>query len=104
VDFPEGEFDLEEPREYFIALLEIAHKRALEETGGIIQRMKDGELNYMEMVRKSFMLQPDEDAPDDDEEEGVFDLLGFLVEESLRPALEVLFGQIQRRNRRVIMV
>jgi len=44
----------------------------------------------MEMVRKSFMLQPDEDAPDDDEEEGVFDLLGFLVEESLRPALEVL--------------
>jgi len=36
------------------------------------------------------MLQPDEDAPDDDEEEGVFDLLGFLVEESLRPALEVL--------------
>jgi len=90
VDFPEGEFDLEEPREYFIALLEIAHKRALEETVGIIQRMKDGELNYMEMVRKSFMLQPDEDAPDDDEEEGVFDLLGFLVEESLRPALEVL--------------
>lgn len=91
VDFPEGKFDLEEPREYFIALLEIAHKRALEETDGIIQRVKDGELDYMEMVRKSFMLQPDEDATNDEEEEGgVFDLLGFLIEESLRPALEVL--------------
>ena len=92
VDFPEGKFDLEEPKEYFVALLEIAHKRALEETDGIVQRMKDGELDYMEMVRRSFMLQLDGDALDDDEEEeeGVFDLLGFLVEESLRPALEVL--------------
>jgi len=44
----------------------------------------------MEMVRKSFILQQDEDLSDNDEEDGVFDLLGFLVEESLRPALEVL--------------
>lgn len=89
VDFPEGTFDLEEPKEYFVALLEIANKRALEETDEIIQRMKDGEMDYVEMVRRSFMLQEDE-ADSDDGEEGVFDLLGFLVEESLRPALEVL--------------
>ena len=89
VDFPEGTFDLKEPKEYFVALLEIANKRALEETDEIIQRMKDGEMDYMEMVRRSFMLQEDETDSDDDEE-GVFDLLGFLVEESLRPALEVL--------------
>ncbi len=90
VDFPEGKFDLEGPREYFVALLEIAHKRALKETGEIIKKVEDGELDYMEMVRKSFILQQDEDLSDNDEEDGVFDLLGFLVEESLRPALEVL--------------
>ena len=89
VDFPEGKFDLEGPKEYFAALLEIAHKRALEETDGIIQRMKDGELDYMEMVRRSFVFQQDEDVSNDDEG-GVFDLLDFLIEESLRPALEVL--------------
>jgi FdhE protein len=90
VDFPEGKFDLEGPREYFVALLEIAHKRALKETGEIIKKVENGELDYMEMVRKSFILQQDEDLSDNDEEDGVFDLLGFLVEESLRPALEVL--------------
>ncbi|MEA2014702.1 MAG: formate dehydrogenase accessory protein FdhE [Thermodesulfobacteriota bacterium] len=91
VDFPEGEFSLEEPREYFVALLDIARKRASDETGEIIQKMENSELNYMEMVRKSFTLQQDEDETGDgSEEEGVFDLLGFLVEESLRPALEVL--------------
>jgi len=90
VDFPGGKFDLEGPKEYFTALLEIAHKRALEETGEIIKKMKDGELNYMEMVRDSFTFQQDEDARENDEGRSIFDLLGFLVEESLRPALEVL--------------
>jgi len=89
VDFPEGDFALEEPKEYFIALLEIAQRRALEETDEIIRRITTGELNYGEMVRESFILPKDEE-PLDDQEEGVFDLLGFLVEESLRPALEVL--------------
>jgi len=90
VDFPEGIFELEEPKEYFIALLEIAHKRDLEETDEIIRKIKSGEMDYREMVRESFILQPDADTPDESGEEGVFDLLGFLVEESLRPALEVL--------------
>ncbi|MCK4534442.1 MAG: formate dehydrogenase accessory protein FdhE [Syntrophobacterales bacterium] len=90
VDFPGGKFDLEGPKKYFAALLEIAHKRALEETGEIIKKMEDGELDYMEMVRDSFTLQQEEGARDNDEDGGIFDLLGFLVEESLRPALEVL--------------
>ncbi len=89
VDFPEGSFDLEEPREYFIALLEIAQKRALEETDEIISKINTGNLDYGAMVRESFILQQNME-PLDDNEEGVFDLLGFLVEESLRPALEVL--------------
>ncbi|MEA1970878.1 MAG: formate dehydrogenase accessory protein FdhE [Thermodesulfobacteriota bacterium] len=90
VDFPGGKFDLEGPKEYFAALLEIAHKRALEETGEIIKKMKDGELNYMEMVHDSFTFQQDEDDRENDEGGDIFDLLGFLVEESLRPALEIL--------------
>jgi FdhE protein len=96
VDFPEGTFDLDEPREYFVALLEIANKRALEETDEIIQSMKEGKMDYREMVRRSFMLQED-DADSDDDKEGVFDLLGFLVEESLRPALEVLSKKYKDR-------
>ena len=89
VDFPGGTFDLEEPKKYFIALLEIAQKRALEETGDIIRRINAGELDYREMVRASFLPQQDIEVSDESEE-GVFDLLGFLVEESLRPALEFL--------------
>lgn len=89
VDFPEGTFDLEKPKEYFIALLEIAHKRDLKETDEIIEKINSGELDYREMVRESFVL-PQEVNDSDEREEGVFDLLGFLVEESLRPALEVL--------------
>ncbi|MBN2397202.1 MAG: formate dehydrogenase accessory protein FdhE [Deltaproteobacteria bacterium] len=89
VDFPGGTFDLEEPKKYFIALLEIAQKRALEETGDIIRRINSGALDYGEMVRASFLLQQDIEVSDESEE-GVFDLLGFLVEESLRPALEFL--------------
>ncbi len=89
VDFPEGTFELQEPKEYFIALLEIAQRRALEETGEIICRVNTGELDYREMVRESFAIPQDEETSDE-QEEGVFDLLGFLVEESLRPALEIL--------------
>jgi len=89
VDFPEGTFDLKEPREYFIALLEIAQKRDLEETDEIIRKINTGDLDYGAMVRESFILQQDMEVSDESEE-GVFDLLGFLVEESLRPALEVL--------------
>lgn len=89
VDFPEGTFELAKPKEYFIALLEIAHKRDLKETDEIIEKINSGELDYGEMVRESFVLSQEVDASDESEE-GVFDLLGFLVEESLRPALEVL--------------
>lgn len=99
IDFPEGNFNLEKPKEYFIALLEIAQKRALEETGEIIRKIKSGALDYGEMVRESFIITQDMDASDENTE-GVFDLLGFLVEESLRPALEVLsekYGDIIAR-------
>ncbi len=99
IDFPEGIFELAEPREYFIALLQIAQKRDLEETDEIIRKINSGEIDYREMVRQSFIFQPEEDAPDE-REEGVFDLLGFLVEESLRPALEVVsekYGDIITR-------
>ncbi len=89
VDFPEGDFELKEPKEYFIALLDIAQKRELEETQEIISKIKSGEVDYREMVRETFIPRQDEDDTEEGEG-GVFDLLGFLVEESLRPALEVL--------------
>ncbi len=89
VDFPGGTFGLEGPREYFAALLEIANKRALEETSEIVEKMEKGELDYTKMVRDSFTFQQDEDEQDDDLS-GIFDLLGFLIEESLRPSLEFL--------------
>jgi FdhE protein len=89
VDFAGNDFDLEEPKKYFFALLEIAKKRAPEESERIIKGLEDGSLNYEEMVRESFTMQTaTEESGDDDEK--LFDLLNLFVEESLRPALEIL--------------
>ncbi len=89
IDFTKNNFDLSEPRKYFISLLKVAEKRTPEETKEIIERLEDGTINYSSMICDSFST-PSADETEDDNEENVFDLLGFLIEESLRPALEVI--------------
>jgi len=89
VDFPRNNFDLSKPKKYFFNLLEIAKKRSPGETEKIIQDLEDGSLDYETLVCDSFIHQTDEEASEEDDEK-LFDLLDLFVEESLRPALEIL--------------
>jgi len=85
IDFSRGDLDLTESREYFLSLLKIAGK--INESGAdqLIRELEEGRLDYEALVRQSFSHQ---EAVEDDDESGREDLIGFLIEESLRPALE----------------
>ena len=89
VDFSRNNFDLSEPKKYFFDLLKIAKKRSPEETKKIITELENGSLDYETLVHDSFIYQTDEEASGRDDE-SLFDLLSLFVEESLRPALEIL--------------
>ncbi|OPX40604.1 MAG: formate dehydrogenase [Desulfobacteraceae bacterium 4484_190.3] len=89
VDFSRNNFDLSKPKKYFFNLLEIAKKRSPGETEKIIQDLEDGPLDYETLVYDSFIHQTDKEASGGDDEK-LFDLLDLFVEESLRPALEIL--------------
>ncbi len=89
VDFMDGVINLDEPKKYFMSLLELAEKRELGEAHQIREDLEAGTIDFESMVRSSFDA-PAVDEAEDESEEDIFDLLGFLVEESLRPSLEVL--------------
>ncbi|OPL15726.1 MAG: hypothetical protein AVO39_07135 [delta proteobacterium MLS_D] len=91
VDFMDGEIDFEEPKKYFLALLDLAEKRDLGEAQQIRQDLESGVIDFTEMVRASFDGRGADEAGDleDADDEDLFDLLGFLVEESMRPSLEI---------------
>jgi FdhE protein len=86
IDFSAGMFDLTEPKQYFISLLEIAEKRAPGETKEIVQKIQDGSFNFEKLICDSFSSLHD-DFPDEIDED-VIDLVDLFLEESLRPALE----------------
>ncbi len=90
VDFSSVISDLTEPKEYFLALLEIAEKRAPGETDEMARKIRDGEIRFSDLIYESFNPPLEEDAAiDADEgEENSFDLVELFIEESLRPALE----------------
>jgi FdhE protein len=88
IDFSSGHFDLTEPREYFLALLEVAEKRAPGETLEMAEKIKAGIYDFEKLVLNSFYLQDEETT--DDEEEDFFDLVELFLEESLRPSLEIV--------------
>ncbi len=94
VDFSSMKLDLEEPKKFFIALLEIGQKRNPVETEQILKDIDDGKLNYEEMVYDSFALseESEEDKPTEEADDDTIDLLKFFVEESLRPSLEFVTG------------
>ncbi len=92
VDFSSVNFDLTEPRDYFLALLEIAEKRSPGETGEMAQKIKDGEINFNDLIYESFNPPPLEEEAADEDGEDTFDLVALFIEESLRPALERVVG------------
>lgn len=91
VDFAAGDIDVEDAKKYFLALLDLAEKRDLGgEARQILLDMESGALDFLKMIRDSFDSAAVDESSEEDDGEDLFDLLGFLVEESLRPSLEIL--------------
>jgi FdhE protein len=89
VDFSSVTCDLTEPREYFLALLEIAEKRSPGETGEMARKIHENEISFNDLIYESFNpLPPEEETDAEKGEENSFDLIEHFIEESLRPALE----------------
>jgi len=88
IDFSSGHFDLTEPRKYFLALLDIAEKRAPGETAELAEKIDHGDFDYDHLVLSSFYMQDDEQP--EEMEEDYFDLIELFLEESLRPSLEIV--------------
>ena len=92
LDFTTVNFDYTPAKEYFLRLLEIAEKRMPGETKEFVRQIKEGELDFADVIRNSFDPSCEEDlTPDVDED--TFDLIELFVEESLRPALEYFAEQ-----------
>ncbi|MBN1615531.1 MAG: formate dehydrogenase accessory protein FdhE [Deltaproteobacteria bacterium] len=90
IDLVSGKFDLTMPKRYFLALLDIAEKRAPGQATEIIRKINDGLLEFETMILGSISA-PDEEQEEETEEDGdddTLDLIELFLEESLRPALE----------------
>ncbi len=100
LDFTTIDFDYAPARDYFLRLLEIAERRMPGETKEFVRQIKEGELDFADIIRNSFDPTSEEEfTPDVDE--CTFDLIELFVEESLRPALEDFteqYGDIIRRS------
>ena len=87
IDFSGGDFDLTEPKKYFLELLKIAEKQDPEETRELSGKIEDGTIDFKKMIRNFFTI--DEDISEEQEYE-FLDLIELFIEESLRPALEIV--------------
>lgn len=91
IDFSHENYDLSHPQEYFLDLLKIAEKRAPGETGEIAKKIKSGEVLFGDLIYESFFQEIEEKETEKGREEDVaFDLVELFIEESLRPALEIV--------------
>lgn len=103
VDVIGGPCDLSRPKEYFLELLEIAEQRVPGETGDVARRIQDGEIDFEELIRRSFASAMAEDEDEDDEgsedeaDRETFDLIDLFLEESLRPSLSRLAARFGDR-------
>jgi FdhE protein len=89
VDFSSVTYDLTESRDYFLALLEISERRSPGETGELARKIREGVINFNDLICESFNPPAqEEEAGADEEGEDSFDLVELFIEESLRPALE----------------
>jgi len=103
IDFSSVTSDLAEPQAYFLALLEIAEKRAPGETGEMARKIRAGEILFNDLIHESFN-SPAESTDDEtpgSEEEASFDLVELFIEESLRPAFGDGLGTLRRSRPKV---
>jgi len=87
IDFSGGDFDLTEPQRYFLELLKIAEKQDPKEIRELSGKIEDGTIDFKKMIRNFFTI--DEDISEEQEYE-FLDLIELFIEESLRPALEIV--------------
>jgi FdhE protein len=100
IDFSAGDFDLKEPKRYFMELLKIAKKRFPDEAKDIAKKIKSGEIDVEKVILGSFILF-DEEEEFVDADEYLLDVLDLFAEESLRPALERVvkkYGSLMARH------
>jgi FdhE protein len=90
IDFSTGDFNIVQPKDYFLALLEIAEKRVPGETAELARQIREGEIDFKEMLLNSFYGNYADEEDDEEIEEETFDLIDMFLEESLRPALEMV--------------
>ncbi len=91
IDFSTGDFSVEQPEAYFLALLEIAEKRVPGETAELAREIREGTVDFKEMLLNAFYgnYEGEEEAEGDVDDES-FDLVDMFLEECLRPALEAV--------------
>jgi FdhE protein len=113
IDFSMPIADLPESQDYFLDLLEIAEKRAPGETAEMARKIRAGEIRFVDLIYESFNLPPLEEteaesgdletveAAGTDRTDSSFDLVELFIEESLRPALDLVverYGDAVRRT------
>jgi FdhE protein len=102
VDFSSIRYDLSEPRDYFLELLRVAEKRSQSEASEVAAKVISGEILFKNLVDESFNEAPVEPSPSkSDSENATFDLVEMFIEESLRPALEIVASRYGHSVRRI---
>ncbi|MDI6727189.1 MAG: formate dehydrogenase accessory protein FdhE [Smithellaceae bacterium] len=98
IDFMQVKFDFTKPKEYFLRLLEVAEKMNPGQTGDLSQGIISGTIDFEKLLRDTFH-QVTDNEPEDDESVISFELIDLLLEECLRPELELVtekYGELIR--------
>jgi FdhE protein len=90
IDFSTGDFDADMPQAYFLSLLDIAEKRVPGETAELAEKIRSGAVDFKEMFLNAFFGGYEGEETEEENEEETFDLIDMFMEESLRPALEMV--------------
>lgn len=89
IDFMKVQFDLTKPKEYLLRLLEVAERKDPGQTGNLSQGIISGTIDFEQLLRDSF-YQGIENEPEEDDSVISFELIDLLLEECLRPELELV--------------
>ncbi|MDZ4165454.1 MAG: formate dehydrogenase accessory protein FdhE [Smithellaceae bacterium] len=89
IDFTQVKFDFTKPKGYFLRLLEVAEKMSPGQTGDLSRGIISGTIDFEQLLRDTFRLET-EDEPEEDDSVISFELIDLLLEECLRPELELV--------------
>lgn len=102
IGFSQDLKDSSQPEEYFQALLALTEMLGDEESAGVRRFLAEESVSYAELIRSTFSVGcvPNRFESVGEDDEIAFDILRFFVEESLRPALEVIVERYGPRIRK----